>query len=79
VGRACLTADISPRGSVRTGCRARSERSPCAQTHPVDIASRHHRRGSAALDAWETEDGPFDDAELNAAAAALGITREAAA
>jgi hypothetical protein len=33
----------------------------------------------AALDAWEAEDGPFDDAELNAAAAALGITREAAA
>lgn len=25
------------------------------------------------------EDGPFDDAELNAAAAALGISREAAA
>lgn len=30
----------------------------------------------AALHAWETEEGPFDDAELNAAAAALGITRE---
>lgn len=26
----------------------------------------------AALDAWEAEDGPFSDSELNAAAAALG-------
>lgn len=32
-----------------------------------------------ALDAWEAEDGPFDDAELNAAASALGITRDTAA
>lgn len=29
----------------------------------------------AALDAWEAEDGPFDDEELDAAAATLGITR----
>lgn len=33
----------------------------------------------AALDAWEAEDGPFDAAELNAAAEALGISRDAAA
>lgn len=33
----------------------------------------------AALDAWMAEDGPFNDAELNAAASALGITREVAA
>lgn len=33
----------------------------------------------AALDTWESEDGPFDDAELNAAASALGVTREPAA
>lgn len=33
----------------------------------------------AALAAWEAEDGPFDDAELNAAAEALGISRDAAA
>ncbi len=26
----------------------------------------------AALDQWEAEDGPFNDEELNAAAAALG-------
>lgn len=26
-----------------------------------------------ALDAWEDEDGPFSDAELDAAAAALGV------
>ncbi len=29
----------------------------------------------AALDAWEAEDGPFGDEELDAAAATLGITR----
>lgn len=29
----------------------------------------------AALDLWETEDGPFSDDELNAAAAALGTAR----
>ena len=29
----------------------------------------------AALDAWENEDGPFSDDELNAAAAALSTTR----
>ena len=28
----------------------------------------------AALDAWEAEDGPFTDSELNAAAAALGTS-----
>ncbi len=28
-----------------------------------------------ALDAWEAEDGPFGDEELDAAAAALGIAR----
>ncbi len=28
---------------------------------------------AAALDLWEAEDGPFTDAELNAAAAALGM------
>lgn len=33
----------------------------------------------AALDAREAEDGPFDETELNAAASALGITRDAAA
>jgi hypothetical protein len=33
----------------------------------------------AALDAWEAEDGPFDDSELNAATAALGTTRRGAA
>lgn len=33
----------------------------------------------AALDTWEAEDGPFDDAEFNAAASALGVSREAAA
>lgn len=29
----------------------------------------------AALDAWEAEDGPFDDEELNVAASTLGISR----
>lgn len=29
----------------------------------------------AALDAWEAEDGPFGDEELDAAAAAVGIAR----
>jgi cytochrome P450 len=29
----------------------------------------------AALDAWEAEEGPFGDEELDAAAATLGITR----
>ncbi len=29
----------------------------------------------AALDAWEAEDGPFGDEELDAAAATLGIAR----
>lgn len=33
----------------------------------------------AALDAWEAEDGPFSDSELNAAAAALSRTRRGAA
>ena len=33
----------------------------------------------AALDAWEAEDGPFDAAELDAAATALGVGRDAAA
>ena len=33
----------------------------------------------AALDAWEAEDGPFTDSELNAAAAALSTTRRGAA
>jgi hypothetical protein len=27
----------------------------------------------AALDAWESEDGPFSEAELGAAAAVLGL------
>jgi len=31
----------------------------------------------AALDRWEEEDGPFDEAELDAAAAALGLPRRA--
>lgn len=29
----------------------------------------------AALDMWEAEDGPFGDAELDAAATTLGVTR----
>lgn len=29
----------------------------------------------AALDEWEAEEGPFADEELDAAAAALGVTR----
>ena len=29
----------------------------------------------AALDGWEAQDGPFGDEELDAAAAALGVTR----
>jgi hypothetical protein len=29
----------------------------------------------AALDAWEAEDGPFTDEELNAAAVALGAAQ----
>ncbi|HEU0089613.1 MAG TPA: hypothetical protein VFQ77_18540 [Pseudonocardiaceae bacterium] len=29
----------------------------------------------AALDAWEAEDGPFGDEELDAAATTLGVTR----
>lgn len=29
----------------------------------------------AALDAWEAEDGPFTDDELDSAAAALGLPR----
>lgn len=29
----------------------------------------------AALDAWEAEDGPFGDEELDAAASTLGISR----
>lgn len=33
----------------------------------------------AALDAWEAEDGPFSDSELNLAAAALKRTRLGAA
>jgi len=33
----------------------------------------------AALDAWEAEDGPFSDKELNAAAVALSATRRGAA
>lgn len=33
----------------------------------------------AALDAVEAEDGPFSDAELDAAAEALGLTRSSAA
>jgi len=33
----------------------------------------------AALDAWEAEDGPFSDEELNAAAAALGDARQTGA
>jgi len=32
----------------------------------------------AALDAWEAEDGPFSDSELNAATAALSTTRRGA-
>jgi hypothetical protein len=32
---------------------------------------------ATALGTWEAEDGPFDDDELDAAAAALGITSEA--
>lgn len=31
----------------------------------------------AALDMWEAEAGPFGDEELDAAAAALGVTRDA--
>jgi hypothetical protein len=31
-----------------------------------------------ALDRWEQEDGPFSDAELDAAAAALGVDRRRA-
>jgi hypothetical protein len=30
----------------------------------------------AALDAWEAEDGPFTESELDSAAAALGIQRQ---
>ena len=33
----------------------------------------------AALDAWEAEDGPFSDSELNTAVAALSRTRRGAA
>jgi hypothetical protein len=33
----------------------------------------------AALDAWEAEDGPFTDEELNAAAAALDASRRSSA
>lgn len=31
----------------------------------------------AALDAWEAEDGPFTDQELDSAAVALGLSRRA--
>ncbi len=32
-----------------------------------------------ALDHWEAEDGPFSDAELDAAASALGVVRRSGA
>lgn len=40
-------------------------------------ASQHLRNEllGAALDVWESEDGPFSDQELNAAATALGARR----
>lgn len=37
----------------------------------------HNELLAAALDAWEAEDGPFGDDELDAAAATLGVHRGA--
>lgn len=47
----------------------------------VDAAADKLRNDllGAALDVFEAEDGPFSDAELDAAAHALGITRSVAA
>ncbi|MBA2308110.1 MAG: hypothetical protein H0W01_02140 [Pseudonocardiales bacterium] len=37
----------------------------------------HNELLAVALDVWEAEDGPFDDDELDAAAATLGVVRGA--
>jgi hypothetical protein len=53
-----------------------------ARTGGLTEAAAQHLRNEllgAALDAWEAEDGPFSDSELNAAAAALSRTRRGAA
>ncbi len=44
----------------------------------LTVAAAHRLRNDllgVALDQWEAEDGPFSDAELNTAAAALSATR----
>lgn len=77
VERFSVTMDRALGEAVRTAA-ARSQTSVSRWLAQAAADRLRNHLLDAALDAWEAEDGPFDDAELNAAAAALGLSRETA-
>jgi hypothetical protein len=58
--------------------RAAAQRGTSVSAWLADAAADRLRNEllGAALDAWEAEDGSFTESELEAAAAALGISRQ---
>lgn len=78
VERFSVTMDPTLGAAVRTAA-ARSQTSVSRWLAQAAADRLRNDLLGAALDVWEAEDGPFNDAELNAAAAALGVDRAAAA
>jgi hypothetical protein len=78
VERSSVTTDPSLGKAVRSAAD-RNQTSVSRWLAPAAADRLRNDLLSAALDAWEAQDEPFDDEGLNAAASALSITREAIA
>lgn len=78
VERFSVTMDPTLGAAVRTAA-ARSRTSVSGWLAQAAADRLRNDLLGAALDAWEAEEGPFQDAELDAAAVALRVSREAAA
>jgi len=76
VDRLSLTMDPDLGAAVREAAR-RAGTSVSAWLAGAAADRLRHELLGAALDDWEKSDGRFSEAELDAAAVALGITRHA--
>lgn len=77
VERFSVTMDPSLGEAVRSAAARNHTSVSRWLAHAAAVQLRNDLLG-AALDAWEAEDRPFNDAELDAAARALGIARDTA-
>jgi hypothetical protein len=77
VDRITLTMDHTLGAAVREAARRAGMSVSAWLARAAEDRLRHDLLGHA-LDAWEEESGPFSEAELDSAAAALGMLRSKA-